>query len=869
MATYISFQTVNEADIGTNAKATQAGVITFTEKYIYLGLGNDKKKKYGSTNAVAGDSGDSDPIDGRYIGSFDSDYKALISADATDGALFLNTTEKSFKTIISKADGNVEVITKMQAETDLTVITAELNKKASKDDVYTKTQTYSQNQIDNAVNAAKLDVTTTLSAQITAEQTRATTKENELQTNLNNRAQSITYAGAITVKANDFVVHGNKIYLVKTPFTTTGNFTNDSVNLVDLAATMGGSGSLGVVEYVAGISIKNGQQVIYNDKLYVCKADIANTTNWATDSVNMISSSSASIDLTNYYNKTETDALLANKMDTLTQGEGVSVSKVGSTITVSADMDKDATADKLVVRDADGKAYAKNGSTLTNDELVNYKTFSTIKDQVTLNTTNIAALQRNVDGTVNAYFNMPSQELVIGGAMVRKSFEFTTNVDVSEINITFDKADKIGIDLENKAFYSHLTPVEADYPITAELTYLGQSLVKLTFNYSAVGAISSSSNFSLDRFKVYTLMLDMTKAAVDPTTCITLLDDAKGKTRDEIVEFLGFYPVSLSNGQEYQKLDPNNYKNTLSGVAATLALGIDVMVCFPRRGVKRWKEGSRLYMSITDDPDASGYSYTSFINGTKDNTEFYYGAYMGYVLNSKLYSASGYTPCVNTTLTNFRNYAQARGTGYQLIDIGMVDYAQCCYLMVYQSLNSQKTVGMGRCSGGSVINTGGSDTWGLHSQNATSTLLTATTNNVKCLGIEDLWGNAWDWVDGLYIDNIYNICKSSDPSLFNDSGKGYKVCKDRGIIWGSDSTPEIGHISEVCWDDERGFLPKSVNNGSDSTFFCDYFWQNTSICARFGGSFDDGSKDGVFCWGLANAASFSSERKSSRLAYRK
>ena len=864
MATYISFQTVNEADIGTNAKATQAGVITFTEKYIYLGLGNDKKKKYGSTNAVAGDSGDSDPIDGRYIGSFDSDYKALISADATDGALFLNTTEKSFKTIISKADGNVEVITKLQAETDLTVITAELNKKANTTDVYTKTQTYSQTQIDNAVNAAKLDVTTTLSAQITAEQTRATTKENELQTNLNNRAQSVTYAGAISVKANDFVVHGNKIYLVKTPFTTTGNFTNDSVNLVDLAASMGGSGTLGVVEYAPGISIKNGQQVIYNSQLYICKADIANTTNWTTDKANMISASS-SISLDNYYNKTETDALLANKMDTLTQGEGVSVSKVGSTITVSADMDKNATAEKLVQRDADGKAFAKNGSTLTDDELVNFKTFSSIKDQVTLNATNIAALQRNVDGTVNAYFNMPSQELVIGGAMIRKSFEFTTNVDVSEINITFDKADKICIDLENKEFYSHLAPVEADYPITAELTYLGQSLVKLTFNYSAVGAISSSSNFSLDRFKVYTLMLDMTKAAVDPTTCITLLDDAEDKTQDEIVEFLGFYPVSLSNGQEYQKLDPNNYKNTLSGVAATLALGIDVFVCFPRRGVKRWKEGSRLYMSITDDPNASGYSYASFMNGTKDNTEFYYGAYEGYVLNSKLYSVSGYTPAVNTTLTNFRKYAQARGTGYQLIDVGMVDYVQCCYLMVYQSLNSQKTVGMGRCSGGSVINTGGSDTWGLHSQNTASAIKTATTNNIKCLGIEDLWGNAWNWVDGLFIDNVYNICKSSDPSLFNDSGKGY-VSKGKGINYGAG---EVGYISEVCWDDERGFLPQSVQNGSDSTFFCDYLWQNASRCAIFGGSYGDGSTVGVFCWHLIHAASYSGADISSRLAYRK
>ena len=95
------------------------------------------------------------------------------------------------------------------------------------------------------------------------------------------------------------------------------------------------------------------------------------------------------------------------------------------------------------------------------------------------------------------------------------------------------------------------------------------------------------------------------------------------------------------------------------------------------------------------------------------------------------------------------------------------------------------------------------------------------------------------------------------------------VCKDRGIIWGSDSSYEIGHISEVCWDDERGFLPQSVQNGSDSTFFCDYFRQNASRCAMFGGSYANGSRDGVFFWALDNAASDSYAGISSRLAYRK
>ena len=810
MATYITFQTVNEADIASNAKATQAGTISFTEKYIYLGLGNGKKKRYAGGGSSSSGSSSSTPINGcKYIGSFTSDALALADANAAEDALFLNSTQGTLKII--KSGAAESIISGGVSQTDLTsvqnTLESKINLKANIIDVYTKGEVYSK--VESETNfAKKADVYTKtesdttfatkadtytkteadskIAAAVKVETDRATATETQLNQKIDLKTQAVTYGASIELKVNDFVIHANKIYLATKAFTTTGVFDTDKANLYDLASSM--SSTLGVVEYSAGIEIKNGQQVIHENKLYVCKADIT-TTDWTTDETNMIAAS-ADIDLSGYYKKSEVDAIAAAKEDKLTQGTGVVVSRVGSTITVGADMTITADGEKIVQRDADGKAYAKNGSTLTDDELVNYATFKTTTDAINTTVTNT---KTNLEAKVATATN-------------------TVN-----------------------SFSSRLTKVE-----------------------DATGVSSGS-------YQVYTLMLDMTKAVTDPTSCITLLDDAKGKTRDQIVSFLGFYPVSLSNGSEYQKLNPNNYKQTTASAAATLAIGIDVMVCFPRRGVKRWKEGSRLYMSITNNPNASGYSYASFINGTKDNTEFYYGAYEGYVLNSKLYSVSGYTPAVNATLTNFRKYAQARGTGYQLIDVGMVDYVQCCYLMVYQSLNSQKTVGMGRCSGGSVINTGGSDTWGLHSQNATSTLLTATTNNVKCLGIEDLWGNAWDWVDGLFIDNVYNICKSSDPSLFNDSGKGY-ISKGKGINYGSG---EVGHISEVCWDDERGFLPQSVQNGSDSTFFCDYFWQNVSRCAIFGCSYYHGSVAGVFCWHLHDTASDSGAVTSSRLAYRK
>lgn len=44
------------------------------------------------------------------------------------------------------------------------------------------------------------------------------------------------------------------------------------------------------------------------------------------------------------------------------------------------------------------------------------------------------------------------------------------------------------------------------------------------------------------------------------------------------------------------------------------------------------------------------------------------GAYKGYVSLNRLYSWSDVTPTTNVSLSDFRSYAKARGTGFQVID---------------------------------------------------------------------------------------------------------------------------------------------------------------------------------------------------------
>ena len=872
MATYLKIQTVNEANISSNAKANEAGVLTFTERSIYLGIGNKKVKYGGSTGGGGTGTGDL-----TYLGSFATDAEA--TALNTENGLFYNSAEGALKIVKNNA---AELIIKGGvSQADLTqiqqVMNANINQKANSSDVYLKTQTYNKTELDDKIKTVGDTNKAEVLAKVEEEKNRAEGKETALQAEIDAKTKAVYYQKNIALKVNDFVIHANKIYLVTKAFTTTDSFDTDKANLFDLADSM--SSAIALVEYAAGIQIHNGQQVLHEGKLYVCKADIDNTTDWATDSANMVDISST-INLTDYYNKAAVDSLLNQKQDTLTQGEGVAITKVDNTITVGADMTKEATAEKIAQRDAQGALYAKAPTTLTDDVVINYGLFKLTEQKIADNTANINSLLKKLEGKVNDYFTMPKQFLVIGGEGVEKTFNFETNIPLDEILVTWDKSDKIYLDLENKKFSSLLAPVEADYPITAELTRASsnQKIVDLIFNYAEEGAKPSTSDYTLKNYKTYTIMLNKALAGTNPKGCITAMDDAVGKTKDEIMEFLGITPVVLDTaGKEMFKLNPNDYGKQKNGTNANRPLGNDTMVKFPIRGVKLWKVGSMYFMSITDDPNAEerGYNYVYFYNGTKKGTEFYVGAYEAYMSGNKLYSYHDELPTANTTLTQFRNYARARGKGYQLWDAYMIDYIQACYLMVIQSLNAQGSVGNGNCSSGTLIKTGGSDTWGMNSENGPDDRFTVKNKNIKCLGIEDLWANVWDWVDGFYIDSTYNVCKSNFPDGFNDTGNGYTklgIGMSASFDW-QNVSPHYGYqpITDVAWDDKLGFYATSNRGGSNNndTYFCDRFSQLPDRCLFFGGNCWFDSLCGVFCVSTINNASYFKGDLGSRLAYRR
>lgn len=124
-------------------------------------------------------------------------------------------------------------------------------------------------------------------------------------------------------------------------------------------------------------------------------------------------------------------------------------------------------------------------------------------------------------------------------------------------------------------------------------------------------------------------------------------------------------------------------------------------------------------------------------------------------------------------------------------------------------------------------------------------------------GIADIWGNAWQFIDGVVqADGVLSY--TFDPSLYADAPSDE---------W--DTHPEVfpdsGWISTLS--DELPFIPKEVGAGSSSGY-ADYFdivKDGAFKVVRVGGYWNIGSYAGLFSWFADRLPSFSDITVASRL----
>lgn len=325
----------------------------------------------------------------------------------------------------------------------------------------------------------------------------------------------------------------------------------------------------------------------------------------------------------------------------------------------------------------------------------------------------------------------------------------------------------------------------------------------------------------------------------------TYLDDATGmpygKTTDAVTawqEFFGYKPCLFKDGQVVGYLNPDNYAQFEDGTSADITSGGagDVMVEFPRRGIKINKTGTTVTVSMTDDPNASGFSYKAHNRKNAEKDYFYIGAYhAGITTSNRVTSLSNVPKFVGSSMSSVRTYCNNKGVGYMNVGFYQYLFIQCMYLLEYKGhLNSQQVHGYGfvRKSGDySYERNGKTDRYGMmHGTDNTGT--TTAVDRIKLFGIEDFWGNYSWMVDGCIVDSNYNVLIGYDE--FNDYGSGYT---NYGTICGTSSiTNFMNTVSDAQCTSDTGFLPSSVvgpvtTNNLYNVYFCDstYFKPNTIL----------------------------------------
>jgi hypothetical protein len=231
-----------------------------------------------------------------------------------------------------------------------------------------------------------------------------------------------------------------------------------------------------------------------------------------------------------------------------------------------------------------------------------------------------------------------------------------------------------------------------------------------------------------------------------------------------MVEIPAFYVKNESSGTLWKPV-----------ISATPLPGYDLHPAFIKDGVA---VPYRYYSAY----DACVFDGTNFIVTNNDNAQ------NGRVntATDKLVSVSGQYPMTGLTRNEFRLLAANRGTGWRIGDFTLWSAIGLLLAVEAQTLNSQGVYGVGNTrhtlwpTGGTisdsrVCESGFGNSLGNGSGgSATGTINTLNNGDfVKYRGIENFWGNVWNWTDGIVIYSEGNSAGNKAFAYWNNNGSQF------------------------------------------------------------------------------------------------
>ena len=341
-----------------------------------------------------------------------------------------------------------------------------------------------------------------------------------------------------------------------------------------------------------------------------------------------------------------------------------------------------------------------------------------------------------------------------------------------------------------------------------------------------------------------------------------------------------------------------------------------VMMEIPMFWYKRYKDipASELANAISPRPKAGFKLHPMFTHNGEIQTKVYYGAFLAsfydvsesayadyYVGNAtpntdgdgdadgapsgvtpdttatsgdKLASVAGRFPLTKLTRASFRTLAQNRGSRWSLVDYSSLTAVQLLQMIELGSIDGQTALGMG------VVSKTGTTHYKAEETGTTAYTLASPNYgeatglyHMMYRGIEDLWGNCWQWIDGINI-NFTTVVDTADTPIpywcnntANYADNTTTNYEDLGIVLsGYPSIGGSGYIKNIHATPDWSFLPSE--HQASVGYFRDYWYPSSGAGWRVllsGGYWDNGGLRGPFTLSAGSSSADARLYRSSRL----
>jgi hypothetical protein len=318
----------------------------------------------------------------------------------------------------------------------------------------------------------------------------------------------------------------------------------------------------------------------------------------------------------------------------------------------------------------------------------------------------------------------------------------------------------------------------------------------------------------------------------------------------------------------YYRQEQNVLRRTWK-ISAVAQSGFKVHPAFIKDGIEVDFRYYGAYDACVFDDSASAYISGTNLDNNTANVD---------LVNDNLASVKGIYPMAGLTRDEFRDLAANNGTGWRQVDFTLWSAVQMLYLIEYQSFFSQDILGAGNTNGTYLASSADQDDSPHTIAGAGDSIANASTNVVtgagvsakpgtsfmKYRGIENFYGNAFNWADGINV----NVTANGNVHVTNTRADFADDTSTNMELIATALPTASGFIRDLLPVDGY-FLPSSNSGASSTTYITDqHFASTASNCVvRVGGNASDGAIAGAFSLASNNDSGIRSRFVGARLAY--